>query len=285
MGSLMMRNLAQIGLLVATLALGPAAFSVQNIDGTSQRERAEQILNEPRFGETRPTLWDRFSDWWDDTFRSNSSQEPGANSGAGNDGSSTGGTGENGGLGSPSEGGGAPSSESGSLDGDPGSEGTAGQPVTPTATQAPQSGLAALGTALQMLLAGGVLVLIGLAARWLIARRTVRAKPSEIVAAKVSHARDPAELFAEADAAAAKGDFATAIRMRFKAGVARLSSRGLISAGDVTTNAAISDELGIEEFDELTETFERIVYGGHPASADLESESRTKWPAVMGRAR
>ncbi len=276
MGSLMMRTLALIGLLVATLALGPVAFSVQVIDGASQRERAERILDEPRFGETRPTLWDRFSSWWDDTFQPSSNQDTSPGNGGTADGSGSGGAGANGNPGSPTDEGGAPSAGANGLD---------GEPSSPSAAENPASGLAALGTALQMGLAVGVLVMIGLAVRWLVGRRTVRAKPAEAGAQEESLARDPAELFAEADAAAARGDFATAIRVRFKAGVARLGRAGLISAGEVTTNGGISEELGIEEFDRLAGTFERIVYGGQPATAEQEGESRATWSTVLRGAR
>ncbi len=264
--------------VLLAVALGLPSAAWQTVDGSTQQNVAEQILDEPRFGETRPGLWDRFAEWWDDTFQPDDGQAP-ANDPSGGSGA-TDGSGASGNEAQEAPPAGGESSSEPADGSNPPADGAAGANPPPGASR----GLASLGLGLQVMLGLGVLILVALGARWLIGRRTVRATPGEVGPDHAAQSLDPAVLFEEAEAAATRGDYAAAIRLRFRAGIARLTTSGTITGGEVTTNAGIADELRLAEFDQLSATFERIIYGGHPAAKRHDEESRATWPTVIERA-
>lgn len=92
---------------------------------------------------------------------------------------------------------------------------------------------------------------------------------------------DPADLESAAAAAEASGDFAGAVRLRFRAGVARLARAGVVDERPSLTSAEIRRRLRVPEFDELAASFDRIVYGRRPATADDVEAARRGWQRVL----
>lgn len=266
-------------LVLGLLALGGPTQAQQPADGDTHRQRAEQILDQPRFGETRPTLWDRLTGWLDDRFSSNA--EPTTNP---SDGDAVGGTGNesdpNGGQTSPN---GDTSGTEANENGEPipeaspnGTDGALAGPATPQGMMA---------AALQLVLGAGIVVAVALGARWLIRRRSAAAPRDKPVPVEALPPVSPEELVDQAERASRAGDYATAIRLRFKAGIVRLGRRGVVVGGEHTTNPGISQQLDLEEFDRLASAFERVVYGGHEADAAVDSDSRDTWPTVIKKAK
>jgi Domain of unknown function (DUF4129) len=95
---------------------------------------------------------------------------------------------------------------------------------------------------------------------------------------------DPARLEREADEAQRRGELELALRLRFRAGLARLSLAKAIPPERSLTSGDVRRVLRVPEFDGLALTFDEVVYGRRPPSeADVEA-SRAGWPAVLERA-
>jgi hypothetical protein len=97
----------------------------------------------------------------------------------------------------------------------------------------------------------------------------------------VDLAADPARLEAEAEAAAAAGDHALAVRRRYEAGILRLARAGRLDLRPETTPAAVAAAVGGEPIGALTRTFEEVVYGGRAATAAEDHESRQGWAQLL----
>ncbi len=100
----------------------------------------------------------------------------------------------------------------------------------------------------------------------------------------IVEAIDPAMLERDADEAASVGDHARAVRLRFRAGLVRLTGAGRLPKHEVTNGEARS-QLRTPEFDELADDFDEIVYGGREATETDSSQSRTRWPKLTGSSR
>jgi hypothetical protein len=97
------------------------------------------------------------------------------------------------------------------------------------------------------------------------------------------HETDPAALEREADDAERRGELERALRLRFRAGLLRLSLADAIPPERSLTSGEVRRVLGIPEFDGLARSFDEVVYGRRPPSkADVE-ESRQAWRTVLGR--
>jgi hypothetical protein len=131
-------------------------------------------------------------------------------------------------------------------------------------------------------LAALVLIAAVLAAR----RRLRRLSPSgpELPAAGRPSGERPQALEREADAAEARGAFAEAIRLRFRAGLLTLGRRDAIDYRASLRTAEVSRTLRSPEFDSLAQTFERVAYGGSQADAREASETRERWKRVVAGA-
>lgn len=273
---------AVIGLLLlALVATSGTAWAQEPVDSDTHRQRAEQILDAPRFGEMRPSLWDRLADWLDDRLGSEptpSDQRTGdAGSGAPGNADQS--------AGQPADGTDnqveAPLENPG-----PTNEGASGDPRIngAPADEASAAGRG-LSSVLQALIGLAIIVALALGARFFISRRSASTPKEKSQRSAAPAQIDVGAIVEEAERASRAGDYATAIRLRFKAGIARLGRRGVIVGGEHTTNLRISDQLGLEEFDRLASSFERVVYGGQEADAGTDDESRTTWPAVIEKAR
>ncbi len=87
----------------------------------------------------------------------------------------------------------------------------------------------------------------------------------------------------ERDAAGAERDgrFEDAVRLRFRAGLARLAEEGAIRTARSTPNAQLSRTLHSPDFDALAERFDEIAYGASPAASTDAEEARRRWSAVV----
>jgi hypothetical protein len=94
---------------------------------------------------------------------------------------------------------------------------------------------------------------------------------------------DPADLEDRAAAAAAGGDFATAVRMRFLAGLLRLDMAGRITFRPGLTTGEIAETIDDRLFDQLASDFNDIAYGGREAGADLYRTAIAGWDRVLDR--
>jgi Domain of unknown function (DUF4129) len=129
-----------------------------------------------------------------------------------------------------------------------------------------------------------VLALIVVALAAAIAARVVRRRTAEAVQragpAGVP-AFDPRRLEREADAAERSGDLERALRLRFRAGLARLQHAEVIPARDSVTSGEVARRLRSPDFDRVAATFDEVVYGRRrPEPADVES-SRAAWTRVL----
>ncbi len=91
----------------------------------------------------------------------------------------------------------------------------------------------------------------------------------------------PGDLERDADTAEKAGDFVSAVRLRFRAGLSRLRAAGLIGDESTTSAGQLRSVMPGPAVDRLSRTFERIVYGTHPATAADAVASRRDWQAAL----
>jgi hypothetical protein len=91
----------------------------------------------------------------------------------------------------------------------------------------------------------------------------------------------PADLERDALASERDGDHAEAVRLRFRAGLMRLSERELVADAPATVNSEVSRTLRSHRFDTLARRFDEIAYGGRPAAAEDVELSRREWTELL----
>ncbi len=84
-----------------------------------------------------------------------------------------------------------------------------------------------------------------------------------------------------ASEAEARGDFALAIRLRFRAGLIRLAERGAIRLRPSLTVRQAAGEVRSPTLDRLAVHFESVAYGGRSASADDVTSTRHAWSDLL----
>ncbi len=136
---------------------------------------------------------------------------------------------------------------------------------------------------------GRYLALAGVVAlvAWLGVRLAARRSRAKLVRGPdgrllVDPEADPVELERRAEEAEAAGDLATAVRLRYEAGLIRLVRAGRLELRPETTPGSAAAEVGGEDLHGLTVAFEEIVYGERRATADDVARSRAGWGAVLG---
>jgi hypothetical protein len=114
-----------------------------------------------------------------------------------------------------------------------------------------------------------------------------RARVGVARAGRVVEARDedPDALDAAAEQAEQDSDYDLAVRLRFRAGLARLESGGLISGRQTHTSSQLAHVLRSPTFDVLAGQLDGIVYAGHTATADDVGTARSGWPRIPVEAR
>ncbi|MEO6470054.1 MAG: DUF4129 domain-containing protein [Acidimicrobiia bacterium] len=130
----------------------------------------------------------------------------------------------------------------------------------------------------------GVVICVALATVvvWLIGRNRVSAtradRESEAPSAQLE---DPRGLEREADAAAQAGQYALAVRLRYRAGLIRLDRADVIDLRPWNTSAHLTRRLDSRRFDRLTDTFDAVTYGAQPATNADVAVARTEWPELV----
>jgi hypothetical protein len=124
-----------------------------------------------------------------------------------------------------------------------------------------------------------VVALSVVGARRMLRRLTAPASRSDSVAGEGGE--DPAALALAAQSAEARGAFADAIRLRFRAGLLTLGARGAIDYRPSLLTADAAARLHSPQFDSLAETFERVAYGTGDAQPGEAAAARDGWAALL----
>jgi hypothetical protein len=133
-----------------------------------------------------------------------------------------------------------------------------------------------------LLLSALVLLVAATLAGGSIRRRAAAAV--RVARARAPAREDPAALEREADRAAAAGEWDTAVRLRFRAGLLRLDARALIEYRPSLTTGEVAAAVGSPTFERVGADFDAIAYGGRPAGEDDEAASREGWQRVLSEA-
>jgi hypothetical protein len=122
---------------------------------------------------------------------------------------------------------------------------------------------------------------------WLVARRYTGAALAAATPGGEARGRrlGAAELEAAAQRAEYEARFADAVRLRFRAGLERLSEQGAIASAHSTPTAEVSRTLRSRGFESLARRFDEIAYGSSPAAADDAQAAREGWSEVLSGAR
>jgi hypothetical protein len=88
----------------------------------------------------------------------------------------------------------------------------------------------------------------------------------------------------DADAAERSGDIATALRLRYQAGLIRLDRLGAIDLRPSSTATAVARALRNQTLDGLTVTYERVAYGDHAPAPDELAAAKNGWATVLAGA-
>ncbi len=94
-------------------------------------------------------------------------------------------------------------------------------------------------------------------------------------------ADDPDDVAAAADAAAAAGDYAGAVRLRFRAGLLYLDRRRMLAFDPAMTTGRLARTLPGRAVREVADAFDAIVYGGRPASVADADAARRGWSEIL----
>jgi hypothetical protein len=129
--------------------------------------------------------------------------------------------------------------------------------------------------------AWAVLAGVLLAVAFALALRTTRRLLREPQPATGEYADTPlvtaAQLERAAHEAQATGRSELAVRLLFRAGLARLTEQGRLSPADSLPNQMVAREVDSDDFDALARQFDTIVYGRRAAGADDYEQSRRGW--------
>ena len=96
---------------------------------------------------------------------------------------------------------------------------------------------------------------------------------------------DPRALDKEAEEAERRGDLATALRLRFRAGLLRLGRARVLPLRPSLRTREARRALRNPRFDRLADDFDEVVYGGRNPVPDDVATARSEWPRVLEEAR
>jgi hypothetical protein len=125
-----------------------------------------------------------------------------------------------------------------------------------------------------------VALIAGVVVGVVLVKRRPRVDFEEIARSGVFANDDPQKLEELAQQAENAGDLRSAVRLRFRAGVATLDRLGVINRGVTRTTRELSEALGSRDFDVLAADLEAIVYGGVVATAEQAAVARSGWCTV-----
>ena len=92
---------------------------------------------------------------------------------------------------------------------------------------------------------------------------------------------DPAALERLADAAEAAGEAATALRLRYRAGLLRLGRAHIVPLRESLTSGEARGLVALDEFDRLARAHDEVVYGGRLVQGSDAAAAREGWPRVL----
>jgi hypothetical protein len=114
-----------------------------------------------------------------------------------------------------------------------------------------------------------------------IGRRAIAVERARAAALPASE--DPRALEREAERAERDGDYGSAVRLRFRAGLLRLDRRHVIEYRPSLTTGEVARAVESPAFAEVGERFEAIAYGGREAGRDDADHARRGWAEVLAR--
>ena len=126
----------------------------------------------------------------------------------------------------------------------------------------------------------GLIVIVGVAfaVGYVILDRVVARR--QAVAAAPGPAKHPVDYRAEADTAAAAGDYAGALRMLFMDGAQHLEQLRVVRNAATTSTATVRP---LAESPRFLDRFDAVAYGGDTALSDDVTEARRSWEALQKR--
>ncbi|HTW12533.1 MAG TPA: hypothetical protein VME01_07315, partial [Solirubrobacteraceae bacterium] len=133
-------------------------------------------------------------------------------------------------------------------------------------------GIAFFWVVAAMLLVVVTILLVSRRARTQLARSQTTAKVHRPRAAELEH---------NAELAEREGHWEEAVRLRFGAGLLRLSEQDRVRFTESTPNHSLARQLDSEPLEQLSTRFDEIVYGGDAATADDAACQREVWPKVI----
>ncbi|MGA2519911.1 MAG: hypothetical protein ABSG81_03725 [Acidimicrobiales bacterium] len=148
-----------------------------------------------------------------------------------------------------------------------------------------RSGLSAAFGSWWPVVLGAVVVAVGVVVGTSLARRRARLGIGGMGRVAPVGDENPDALERDADTAEGAGDFELAVRLRFRAGLARLEQRGLISGRRTHTSAQLVGMVRSATFTDLASQLDAIVYAGLPAGRVHVGAARAGWPLVPDEAR
>lgn len=138
-------------------------------------------------------------------------------------------------------------------------------------------------TALFFLTAAAVLAAAVLLGGYLTRRRAVERTRRRREQASDAAPERPTDLENAAARAEGAGDYAGAIRLRFRAGLLRLDQRGIVPFDPSMTTGRLHRALRTVESSHVARVFDEVVYGGRPATARDADDTRSGWMAILAR--
>lgn len=128
---------------------------------------------------------------------------------------------------------------------------------------------------------------VGIGTAIVLARRRTRVRTARVTVGQSpgSTAEDPGALEGQAVAAEAAGRYGDAVRLRFRAGLARLERDGAVAHREILTGRQLADTLGSDAFADLAGQHEEIAFGGRPATVADAADARARWPRVREEVR
>ncbi|RKQ94021.1 uncharacterized protein DUF4129 [Solirubrobacter pauli] len=131
---------------------------------------------------------------------------------------------------------------------------------------------------------GALLFTVGyLLARFFLTRRIALSEATAQAHAPAGD--DPRALERRAADAEAAGNYEAALRLRFRAGLLRLDQRGAIAFRPSISTHEVRRTLRSSDFDDLSTTFDDVVYGGREPHTEDVAQARERWPDVVSHAR
>ena len=132
------------------------------------------------------------------------------------------------------------------------------------------------------LIALAVVAIAGLVAFTFLARRRAAVTTRHLTLERIlEEGGDPDEFDRLSSESAARGDFGTAIRQAFLAGLLRLDLAERITFRPGLTTGAIVDELDDPTFEALAHVFEDIAYGGRSGDVTAYQQTLDGWSAIL----